>query len=286
MDQPQNLRDPDALDELEISGFLAELVANIRQQVEVSKQEMSLSGLHALTSIQRRPIALSSVLRYDRGLSLTVEIKRQSYRGKTLIDRYDPVEQAHLFENLGVQALSVATNPLYYQGEIHHLTLASQETRIPVIRNDFVFDPYQVYEARAAGADAVILIAALLGENRLWDLVSIAQRLRMTPVVQVQNEQELARTLKSDPLVIAISNVDWRTLEVDLNRTTRLCPQIPRHIVVVSMGGIRTPEDMAMVADSGIDGVLVGEGLLGVPNPDEAIQTLFSLVNPDNRAIR
>ncbi len=286
MDQPQNLRDPDALDELEISGFLAELVANIRQQVEVSKQEMSLSGLHALTSIQRRPIALSSVLRYDRGLSLTVELKRQSYRGKTLIDRYDPVEQAHLFENLGVQALSVATNPLYYQGEIHHLTLVSQETRIPIIRNDFVFDPYQVYEARAAGADAVILIAALLGENRLWDLVSIAQRLRMTPVVQVQNEQELARTLKSDPLVIAISNVDWRTLEVDLSRTTRLCPQIPSHIVVVSMGGIRTPEDMALVAESGLDGVLVGEGLLGVPNPEEAIQTLFSLVNPDNRAIR
>lgn len=286
MDQPQNLRDPNALDELEISGFLAELVANIRQQVEVSKQEMSLSGLHALTSIQRRPIALSSVLRYDRGLSLTVEIKRQSYRGKTLIDRYDPVEQAHLFENLGVQALSVATNPLYYQGEIHHLTLVSQETRIPIIRNDFVFDPYQVYEARAAGADAVILIAALLGENRLWDLVSIAQRLRMTPVVQVQNEQELARTLKSDPLVIAISNVDWRTLEVDLSRTTRLCPQIPSHIVVVSMGGIRTPEDMALVAESGIDGVLVGEGLLGIPNPEATIQTLFSLVNPDNRAIR
>ncbi|MCQ3931140.1 MAG: hypothetical protein DPW16_11845 [Chloroflexi bacterium] len=286
MDQPQNLRDPNALDELEISGFLAEIMENIRQQLEINKQEISQSGLHALTSIQRRALALSSVLRYDRGLSLIVELKRQSHRGKTLVDRYDPVEQAHLFENLGVQALSVATNPLYYQGEIHHLTLVSQETRIPVIRNDFVFDRYQVHEARAAGADAVILIAALLGEYRLWDLVSITQRLRMTAVVQVQNEQELARTLKSDPLVIAISNVDWRTFDVDLSRTTRLCPQIPRHIVVVSMGGIRTPEDMAMVAESGIDGVVVGEGLLGVPNPEEAIHTLFSLVNPDNRAIR
>lgn len=286
MDQPQNLRDPDALDELEISGFLADILANVRQQVEINKQEISQSGLHALNSIRRRPLALSRVLRYDRGLSLTVELKRQSHRGKILIDRYDPVEQAHLFENLGVQALSVATNPLYYQGEIYHLTLVSQEVRIPVIRNDFVFDRYQVYEARAAGADAVILIAALLGEHRLWDLVSITQRLRMTAVVQVQNEQELARTLKSDPLVIAISNVDWRTLEVDLGRTTRLCPQIPRHIVVISMGGIRTPEDIAQVADSGIDGVVVGEGLLGLSNPEEAINTLFSMVSPENRLIR
>ncbi|MBI5930719.1 MAG: indole-3-glycerol-phosphate synthase, partial [Chloroflexi bacterium] len=219
-------------------------------------------------------------------LSLTVELKRQSHRGKILIDRYDPVEQARLFESLGVQALSVATDPMYYQGEVHHLTLVSQEVRIPVIRNDFVFDRYQVYEARAAGADAVILIAALLGEYRLWDLVSITQRLRMTAVVQVQNEQELARALKADPLVIAISNVDWRTLEVDLDRTTHLCPQIPGHIVVVSVGGIRTSEDMAHVADSGIDGVVVGEGLLGLPNLEEAVQSLFSMVNPENRFVR
>lgn len=284
MDQPRHILDPDALDELEITGFLAEIVEHIRQRVELNKQEISHSGLHALSSIQRRPLALNSVLRQERGLSLVVDIKRQSHRGKVLLDRYDPVELAHLYEDLGVQALSVATDPLYYQGEIHHLTLVSQEVRIPVIRNDFVFDRYQVYEARAAGADAVILIAALLGEYRLWDLVSIAQRLRMTPVVQVQDEQELARTLKADPLVIAISNVDWRTLEVDLSRTTQLCPQIPRHIVVLSMGGIRTPEDMALIAESGVDGVLVGEGLLGLPNPVEAIQWLFSMVDSNRRS--
>jgi indole-3-glycerol phosphate synthase len=257
-------------------------LTRVRQRVAQGKIEMPLSGLRALISIQRRPLDLSSVLRRARGLSLIVDIKRQSHRGKPLIQvPYNPVELAHLYEELGVQALSVATDPYYFQGDLYDLAVVAETVQIPVLRNDFVHDGYQVYEARAAGADGVILIAALLGEHRLWGLVSITQRLRMTAVVQVQNEEELARALKADPLVIAISNVDWRTFEVDLTRTPRLRPQIPDHIVVVSMGGLRTPEDVALIKEAGVDAVSLGEAILGVPDPVQALSELFSLVDDD-----
>jgi indole-3-glycerol phosphate synthase len=282
MDQPQVVYDPDVVDQLKISGFLSEVVAHIRQRVAKRQEEVPISGLRALISMQKRPIDLASALRHDQGLSLIIDIKRQTHYGKMLFpSRYEPDALARYYAEAGVQAISVATDPHYYRGEIHHLTYVSEVVDIPIIRQDFVFDRYQIYEARAAGADGVILIAALLGEYRLWDLLSIAQRLRMTAVVQVENEEELARALESDPRVIGISNVDWRTLDVDLGRTLRLREQIPDHIAVISMGGIRRAEDVTMVSEAGIDAILVGEAILGAADPEDKIRELYSQIDSD-----
>lgn len=280
MDQPQNVIDPDSVDHLEITGFLNEVLHHTRQRVAQRQQEVPIAGLRALNTIQKRPLDLTSALRHRDGVSLVVEIKRQSHNGKLLVEgRYEPDEIARFFAKLGVQAVSVATDNRYYGGELHHLTYVSRATTIPVIRQDFVFDRYQVYEARAAGADGVILIAALLGAYRLWDLISFTQRLSMTAVVQVETEEELNRTLQADPRVIGISNVDWRTLDVDLSKTTKLTKKIPDHISVISMGGVRTPDDVALVADAGVDAILAGEAILSAPNSAEAIQHLFQFLD-------
>lgn len=282
MDQPQVVYDPDVVDQLKISGFLSEVVAHIRQRVAIRQEEVPISGLRALISMQKRPIDLASVLRHDNGLSLIIDIKRQTHYGKLMFPSlYKPDALARYYAEAGVQAISVATDPHYYKGQIHHLTYVSEVVDIPIIRQDFVFDRYQIYEARAAGADGVILIAALLGEYRLWDLLSIAQRLRMTAVVQVENEEELGRALEADPRVIGISNVDWRTLDVDLERTLRLRKQIPEHIAVISMGGIRRAEDVTMVSEAGIDAILVGEAILSAPDPEEKIRELYSQIDSD-----
>ncbi len=282
MDQPKIVYDPDLVDQLEISGFLGEAVTHIKQRVLKRQHDVPIAGLKALISMQKRPLDLASALRNDQGLSLVVEIKQKSHTGKQLIKgRYEPDELARQYADMGVQAVAVATDPKYYQGELHHLTYVSQGVRIPVLRQDFVFDRYQVYESRAAGADGVILIAALLGEYRLWDLVSLTQRLRMTAVVQIENETELARALQADPRVIGISNVDWRTLGVNLDNTLRLRKQIPDHTLVISMGGLRTPADVAQVAQAGIDAILLGESIISAPDPHLAIHEMFAQVDSD-----
>jgi indole-3-glycerol phosphate synthase len=282
MDKPQHIIDPDLVDRLEISGFLEEILIHIRERVAHRQQEIPIAGLRALNSLhQERPIDLSNILRQGK-LSLIIEVKRQLPDGFVIFPgRYDPVEITRRFAEAGAQAFSIATDPLYYQGEIHHLTLVKEEINRPVLRRDFVFDEYQVFEARAAGADGVFLLAALMGEHRMRNLISLTQRLRMTAVVEVQDEEELARALVSDPRVIGISNRDVRTFQVDLSRTLRLRKLIPDHIAVVSMGGIRTPEDVAMIADTGADALLVGESLLKEPNAYVAIRELFSLVDAD-----
>ena len=282
MDQPQIIYDPDVVDQLEITGFLSEVIEHMRSVVENRQKQVPINGLRALNSIQNRPLDLISHLRQNPNISLIIEIKKQTHQGRVLFeDRYEPDEIARYFQDLGVQATAVATNERYYGGKLHHLTYVSQVAKIPVIRQDFVFDRYQVYEARAAGADGVILIAALLGQYRLWDLVSLAQRLRMTAIVQVENEEELQRALNVDPRAISISNVDWRTLDVDLSKTTRLVKQIPRHIMKISTGGIRTPEDVLLLAEAGIDAIIAGEAILSSTNKLLAIEHLFSMIDAD-----
>lgn len=281
MDQPPII-DPDLLDKVEVSGFLKEIQDHVRDRVAQRRLEVPVAGLRALCTIQKRPLDLTSVLRRKMGLSLVVEIKRQSANGMVFFpERYNPVELAKLYEAAGAHAVSIATNAYYFQGDVYHLMQVKEDIHIPVLRRDFVFDEYQVYEARAAGADGVFLLAALMGENRLRNLISLTQRLRMTAIVQVQDEIELARAMTSDPRVIGITNLDARTFEIDLERTPRLRRLIPPHIVTISMGGIRTPEDIVFIADSGVDGVQIGESLLSSNNVLERLRWLFSGVEVD-----
>jgi indole-3-glycerol phosphate synthase len=280
MDQPQVIYDPDVVDQLEITGFLADVMTHMRDVVAQRQAQVPTNGLRALNSIQRRPRDLISYLRQDRSMSLIIEIKRRTHLGQVLFeDRYEPDDIARYYQDLGVQAIAVATNERYYGGALHHLTYVSQEVKIPVIRQDFVFDRYQVYEARAAGADSVILIAALLGQYRLWDLVSLTQRLRMTAIVQVETEEELRRALNVDPRVICISNVNWRTLEVDLSKTTQLAKLIPSHVLTISMGGVRTAEDVTQLAEANADAIIAGEAILSAPDKLAAIEDLFSMID-------
>lgn len=257
--------------------LLIKMVADTQRVVEQRKEEVPLAGMRALASMQRKPYDLSSTIKNDPGISLIAQVKRTSPDMETPIQNYDPVILAKRFEMSGVTALAVATNQKYYRGGIDDLTLVTQNVGIPVIRDDFVYDEYQIVEARAAGADAVLLIAALLDSHRLWNLISITQRNRMTAVVQVQSEEEVRDVIAFEPRVIVISNRDMRTFEADLNTTHRLRDLIPPHIVALSMGWLRTAQDVEYVVQAGIDGIVVGQALLTAPDTHEAIAELFRL---------
>lgn len=283
MDKPPVLYDPDKVDQLEVTSFLHEVIQYSRERVTRRKGEVPLGGLSALTTIQKRPLPLASVLRQKRKPSLVLSIKQQRLNGESLIPLadYNPEKIARDFADTGVSALSVTTDPRYYSGQLHHLTLISKEVKVPVIRQDFIFDEYQVIEARAAGADGLSLIVSMLGQQRLRNLLSLTQRLRMTAVVMVHNQAELARVLELDPRVIGINNRDWNTLEVDLSRTHELRPGIPPHIVTLSMGGITTAQELAYVAETGVDAVQIGASVLAADNPHQAVQNMFALVEND-----
>lgn len=262
-----------------MSNILAQMEAYTRQVVERCKQEIPLNGMKALASMQPRPIDLSSVLREEENVSLIAEIKRSAPKLTTPIENFDLLMIKSRFEASGARAISIATNRKYYQSDVADLTLLTQNTNIPVIRQDIIFDEYQIFEARAAGADSLTLITTLLEPDDLRNLLSLTQRNRMTALIQVQDEAETRLALQFEPRVIAISNRNLHDFTIDLDRTLRLRELIPPHILVVSQGGLHSAEDVAYVYQADIDAIVVGQALLSAPDTANAIRELFKLTS-------
>ena len=282
MDQPPILHDPDKVDQLAIPPFLHEVIAEARERVAARMADVPLTGLSALSTIRRRPVAVADVLR-GSDISLVATVKRQTLAGKVLIapGDYHPVEIARSFVQAGAAAVSVTTNPKYYAGDLHDLALVSGEIDVPTIRQDFIFDEYQVIETRAAGADGLMLLTSMLGQQRLRNLLSLTQRLRMTAIVVVHNKEELERALELDPRIIGINNRNWHDFTVDLDRTVELSRLIPRHIVTISLGGIDTPEKLQYIAQSRVNAVSIGAELLTGQDAFDTVQNLYSLIDSD-----
>ena len=196
------------------------------------------------------------------GISLIAECKKASPSKGLLRAGYDPVALARNYEAGGARAISVLTDSRYFQGTIEHLAAVRQAVSLPVLRKEFIFDPYQLVEARAAGADAVLLIAAVLSGNRLRELREEAEALGMVALVEVHDEAELAHALDSGASIIGVNNRDLRTFEVDFETTARLRPLIPADKLLIAESGIRTTADVQRLAESGVDGMLVGERLV------------------------
>ncbi len=253
-----------------------EVIAHKKKLVAQLQVMTPLASLRALASMQARPRDVRSVLRENR-VALVARVMNPGSgadQGQSA-GPYDPVALARRLVAHGAQALMVLTDERYYQGGIEHLTLVASAVDVPVIRQDFVLDEYQVVETRAAGADGLLLIASMLDADRLRSLISATQRNLMTEVVQVRNEDDLRMALPFEPRVIAISNRDPHTGALDLATTCRLVPLIPRHITTVSMGGLGTPQDVASVL-AGVDGVLVDEELLCDPQAGAAVASMLS----------
>jgi indole-3-glycerol phosphate synthase len=182
---------------------------------------------------------------------------------------FDPVGVARAYADGGAASISVLTESRYFQGNLEILDSiagALGESRPPLLRKDFLFDPYQIYEARACGADALLLIAAVLSFSRLKELINLTHSLRMECLVEVHNEAELDMVMATEAHVIGINNRDLKTFNVDLATTERLRPGIPRDRIVVSESGIKTAADVRRLRDSGVDAVLIGEALMSAPD--------------------
>ncbi len=242
-------------------AILNRIIDAKKVEIEQRKESMPVSILKGHIARQEPPLDFALALS-GRGTPLIAEVKRASPSKGLLSPNFDPVALARSYALGGAAAISVLTEVSYFQGSINHLAAIRPEVKLPLLRKDFVFDEYQVYESRAYGADALLLIAAILDQKQLEDLLSLAGSLHLGAMVEVHNESEVKMALRSGAKVIGINNRNLNTFMVDINTTRRLLPLIPSGRIVVSESGISKRGDVKKLKEWGVNAVLVGEALV------------------------
>jgi len=241
--------------------ILEEIVAAKRQELVRSQAELPLPELEKRILQQAPALDFGKALRGE-GVSVIAEVKKASPSKGLLCPNFDPVALAQTYAASGASAVSVLTEADYFQGSLKDLASIKQKVQIPLLRKDFLFDVYQIYESRAFGADAVLLITTILTDKELQKFLSLAHELGMQCLVEVHDRPELERALQSGAKIIGINNRNLHTFSVDITTTERLIPLVPRDRIVVSESGIRGREDVQRLREWGVDAILVGEALV------------------------
>jgi indole-3-glycerol phosphate synthase len=260
------------------------ILHSTREELARRKREQSPQTLaeQVLRAADARP---AGEPRFRRALmrppiGVIAEFKRRSPSAGALRAHADPVTIARAYEHGGASALSVLTEGPNFDGSLEDLRASAAACELPVLRKDFIVDPYQLYEARAAGADAVLLIVAALAQRELAALHDHARELGLDVLAEVHDARELATALEIGADLIGINNRDLRDFSVDLGRTARLVAEIPAGVTVVSESGIGSAAQLQALAAEGVHAVLVGESLMRAPDPQAALQALLSTRAP------
>ena len=241
--------------------MLDKIIAEKRKEVAQRKRSLPLSILKERIAQIRAPLDFTAALSGD-STRLIAEVKRASPSRGVLCPDFDPVALAKSYAQAGAAAISVLTETNYFEGSIDHLVAIREAVNLPLLRKDFIFDPYQIYESRTYGADALLLIVAILSQEQLKELLSLGSSLGLSCLVEVHNESEVERALSSSAKIIGINNRDLATFAVDINTTYRLRPLIPKERIVVSESGVSRREDVEKLKEWGVNAVLVGEALI------------------------
>ncbi|MDQ7039776.1 MAG: indole-3-glycerol phosphate synthase TrpC [Rhodothermus sp.] len=253
--------------------LLEQIVQTVRERLEKRKQRVPVSLLEERTHYQSPTLPLAPALRTNE-LAIIAEIKKASPSKGIIRREFNVPELARQYKWHGAQAISVLTEPDYFQGSLEHLEMARRTVDLPLLRKDFILDPYQLIEARAYGADAVLLIATLLDPVQLHELYAQATELGLSCLVEVHTEAELDRLDLDKIEILGVNNRDLHTFEVDLRRAVQVLRQVPDRIVRVAESGLRTANELAYLRRHGVDAVLIGEALMRASHPGEALERL------------
>lgn len=243
--------------------ILNEIAAKTRERVKEQKRIRSLEQLkdeaQAMNNDTRYPF--EKAIGID-GLSFICEVKKASPSKGVIAQDFPYVEIAKDYEEGGASAISVLTEPYWFQGRDSYLQEIRQAVSIPIIRKDFVVDEYMIYEAKLMGADAVLLICAILNDQELKRFFQIADSLGLTALVEAHDQEEVDRALKAGARLIGVNNRDLHTFTVDINNSIRYRQSVPENVLFVSESGIRTKEDIRRLMDNNVNGVLIGETMM------------------------
>ena len=251
------------------------------EELPRQKQLREPAMVRAEARLASEPNDFVAPLQAGGKIALIAEVKKASPSKGLLRHNFDPITLASAYAENGAKAISVLTDARYFQGKLDYLTqirnqLQKQQSviRPGLLRKDFIFDPYQVHEARAAGADALLLIAAILKEDEIARLMALTRNLGMAALVEVHDKRELDSVLPLRPRLIGVNNRDLRDFSVDLNTCIELRQYVPEHICVVAESGIHTAKDVARLEKEGVDAILVGEALVRAKDVAAKVQEL------------
>jgi indole-3-glycerol phosphate synthase len=266
---------------------LDDILAGVREDLLERQADVSLDALQARAAARPSALAAESVLREGDTVKVIAEVKRSSPSKGALAAIADPAGLAADYESGGASVISVLTEPRRFGGSLSDLAAVRAAVDIPVLRKDFVVSSYQVWEARAHGADLVLLIVAALEQEALVSLVERVHSLGMTALVEVHDAAEVRRAVDAGARVIGVNCRDLKTLEVDRQTFARVCPAIPDGIFRIAESGVRGPHDVLDYARTGAHAVLVGESLVTGKNPRSAVADLVAAgAHPALRAVR
>ena len=255
--------------------MLDKIIAQKREEVCQRKKTVPLTYLQERIAAQKPAQDLASTLTGDH-VRLIAEVKKASPSRGLLRPNLNPAELAQTYAEGGAVAISVLTEENYFMGSIEHLAAIREAVELPLLRKDFIFDKYQVYESRAYGADALLLITAILSQGQLKQLVLLSHSLGLRCLVEAHNEGEVERAVLSEAEIIGINNRDLNTFAVDINTTRRLRPLVPKGKIVVSESGVESRKDMEKLGRWGVDAVLIGEALVTASDVRAKMRELLS----------
>jgi indole-3-glycerol phosphate synthase len=257
--------------------ILDEIIAyKIEREIPARLTAVSLAEMQARAQAAAPAVDLVAALRHAPGVALIAEVKRASPSKGLLCPNFDPLQLAAAYAANGAAAISVLTDERFFQGQLDYLSaIRRQHPRLPLLRKDFIVDPYQVYEARAAGADALLLIAAVLPVEALAELLALTHSLGMTALIEVHDQAELERVLPLAPRLVGVNNRDLRDFKVSLAPCLSLRRLIPPEVCCVAESGIHTRADVAALAAAGIDAMLIGEALVTAQDVAAKIKELI-----------
>lgn len=260
-----------------MADILSEIEEKTRDDLKKRILEVSISELENFPQFEKKRLDFKASLKNDSSVSIIAEIKKASPSKGEIRPDFNPLEIAKSYINNRVSAISVLTDTPFFKGELKYLEQIAEFSPVPLLRKDFIVEPYQVKEARAFGADAVLLIATMYSGSQLSELLATAKEFGLQALVECYHKEETEALNWTEIDILGVNNRDLKTFSVDLHRGVSLLEMAPEHVVTVSESGIHKPEDLAVLYDHGIDAALIGEYFMRQEDPGLAVKELLEI---------
>ncbi len=260
---------------LESTHILARIIKAKRRRVEDSRIRVPEAIVRNMASVAPRPISFHDAIGATGARRIIAEVKKASPSGGVLAEELDVEALARAYAGAGAAAISVVTEQDFFRGNLGWVKKAGEASRLPVLRKDFVFDRYQIFETRAAGASAVLLIVAMLRTEELKALLASAGEVGLDAVVEVHDEAELEEALEAGATIVGVNNRNLKTFDVSLETSARLGKMIPAGVLFVAESGIHSRKDIDFLTEAGADAFLIGEHFVTSPDPATTLRGLL-----------
>ncbi|MCY4404340.1 MAG: indole-3-glycerol phosphate synthase TrpC [Candidatus Poribacteria bacterium] len=255
--------------------ILDKIISHKLKELQLEQEQVPLSDLKSKLDSLPSTMDFKGAIALPNCINLIAEVKKKSPSKGIIREDFDPINIAEIYSKNGAAAISVLTDSRFFDGKLDYLSSIREVVNIPMLRKDFTIDPYHIYQARVAGADAILLIVAALTQSQLQEFMKIADSLSLESLIEVHTKSELEIALDSGADIIGINNRDLKTFDTDIATTFKLLDYIPSDKVVVSESGIYTRADVDSLKEAGVNAILVGESLMRSQNIGEKVQELI-----------